>query len=244
MPLCVQVDSCPDSVVPWPYDGYMPLTNGDDYRMDVTRLGALDDALDTVSAMAKDYDHIALRVLGVETDVNTLAPAGLFFLSMIPRIRGLHDGAVRETRAENPHGAFTLLRTWAEDCALVLYVTDKPVYIERLQRKRKDLHRKRIQSRQLIEHVSGRITGLDVVYAELSEMSHFGSAAFWNAFRLDEDSDSDPSRSFGWTSFPRFKDEQQALIACGWIWELAEVSRHVLQEFAEAHLLPDDSTDS
>lgn len=209
-----------------------------DLNMDLSKLGTLSEAVETSEGLATSYDKIARGVLEL-TGAN-FGSESLFFQSMIVRIRGLHDGSVREIRSGNPHGTFPLVRAWSEACALLVYVVDKPQYITALMEDKKSLgssagRRKSIQA--LISHATGRMPGLKLIYGQLSEVAHFGSVAFWNPFDT-HDSDDPSVVTLTWSSIPRWRDEHQALIACGWVHELAEASRHLLQEFAEAHLLP------
>jgi len=46
----------------------------------------------------------------------------MLFGSFVSRMRGLHEAILREIEANNPHGAFPLLRAWAEVVALAIYV--------------------------------------------------------------------------------------------------------------------------
>lgn len=209
------------------------------YKMNLGALGTIDEALTAAEGLAVKYDAIARNVF--DTCGPDLGRESLLFQSMVVRIRGLHDGSVREIRAKNPHGTFPLVRAWSEACALLIYVTDKPQYIGILMETKKNLGpsggRKSIQA--IISHASKRMPGLKPIYDQLSEIAHFGSVAFWNPFDTREDDNGDQATvTLTWSSVPRWRNEKQALIACGWVHELAEASRHLLQEFAEAHLLP------
>jgi hypothetical protein len=66
----------------------------------------------------------SLNLVGV-TDVPTTLPI-MFWHSMVTRSEGLHGAIAREIRERNPHAAFPLLRAFAEDLALVIYVDDHP----------------------------------------------------------------------------------------------------------------------
>ena len=200
--------------------------------MDLTHWGTLDESIESAQRSARRYDDIVKRVLRERGDI---APIDLFFQSMVVRVRSLHEGSVREIRAENPQAVFTLERSWAESCALLIYVTDNPAYIRTLWDK--PLSKKqgggRKSTQALVAHASERMPGLKRIHGDLSEVAHFGSKAFWSPFIITDEA----KGTLEWTSYPRWKDEHQALVACGWVHELAEASRHLLQEFAEAHLL-------
>lgn len=88
----------------------------------------------------------------------------------------------------------------------------------------------------LINYAARRFEGFKDVYADLSEIGHFGSISMWASMTVDEGKD---DGSFTWTSYPRWRNEQQALIACAQTLELAEATQSLLQEFAERHLIPE-----
>lgn len=65
---------------------------------------------------------------------------------------------------------------------LVIYVLDHPEYVEALARHPRELgkdgpKRKNIQA--LISYAKEHVPGMKAVYAELSEVTHFGSKAMW-----------------------------------------------------------------
>ena len=45
-------------------------------------------------------------------------------------------------------------------------------------------------------------------------------------------------REIDWQSAPKFKSEKDALIACGWVVELAQANAHLLMELADAQVIP------
>jgi len=74
------------------------------------------------------------------------------------------------------------------------------------------------------------------VYAELSEATHFGAIAMWAAHYIEGDETSGYRTS--WTSYPRWRNEEQALIACAQTLELARAAENLLRVFAARHVLP------
>jgi len=179
------------------------------------------------------YDDVAGPVISARPSISVL---DLFFHTSVTRSRGLHEAVVRETRRSNPVAAFTLIRSWAELAATICYVTDRPDYIEVLTERKENLGRKggRKSMQALIAHASARMPGLRAVYSELSETAHFGALAFWSAFRPG----SDESREIQWTSYPQWRSDDEALLACAWAIELSEATFHLLSEFAARHLPP------
>jgi len=211
--------------------------------LDLDSMGTLDEAVDSAGELANLYHVIARSVLRESGPLNPARPwMDLFFQSMIVRVRGLHEGAVREIRADNPHGTNTLLRAWVEDVALLRYVIDHPEYVEKLAQSKKSLGpggRVRVQA--LIDHASSSLPGLAAVYGQLCEAAHFGNVAFWASYSLEEE---DAERYLNWNSVPSWREEEQALIACGRVHELARESRYLLQLFLAEHLPTGESSQS
>jgi hypothetical protein len=91
---------------------------------------------------------------------------------------------------------------------------------------------RRVSLQAIINHAAPRFGGMKAIYAELSEFGHFGSLGMWASMSTTED-----EGRVEWTSYPRWKDENTALIACAQAIELAEAASQLLREFADAHLL-------
>jgi hypothetical protein len=202
--------------------------------LDLSQFASVDDALAKIAARQRYVDlGESLNLVGV-TDVPTTLPI-MFWHSMLTRSEGLHGAIVREIRHENPHAAFPLLRAFAEDLALVIYVDDHPRYVKTLTQRQSEIAEgdpKRKTVKALIDHASKHAPGLAAVYAELSEIAHFGAAAMWASHTIDGDQHST------WSSSPRFRSEEQALIACGYTLELSDGMVFYLRAFAIRHLLP------
>jgi hypothetical protein len=160
---------------------------------------------------------------------------GMFWSSMLTRIGGLHGASAREIGHSNPHAAFPLIRTWAETIVMLIYVTDHPEYIDALTDTPRRGGRKRKSIQALINYASRQATGMKTVYADLSEATHFGSIAMWASHTPTE---KDGVLTVSWTSYPRFRDERQQLIACGQVLELSDVSVTLLENFFDRYLRP------
>ena len=169
----------------------------------------------------------------------------LFWFSMVTRAQGLHDAIAREIANANPHAVFPLIRAYVESVLHVIYVADHPEYVAALiDRPRNSTggqpKRKSIQA--LIAYARTHAPGMKDVYAKLSEATHFGSIAMWAPMTPEEDG------HFSWASSPRWRSDEQALIACAQTLELADAMTYLLRRFAERHVLPSrdagDSDDS
>jgi len=56
----------------------------------------------------------------------------LLFGSFVSRMRGLHEGVIRELRSSNPHAVLPLIRAWVETITIGLYLLRNPNYAEYL----------------------------------------------------------------------------------------------------------------
>jgi hypothetical protein len=209
--------------------------------LDLSQFASVEDALDRIAprqryvGVAKSLDMLerSKRLRGVNV-------GWLFWLSMITRSEGLHEAIAREARQGNPHAVFPLIRAFADTVVMLLYVVDHPDYVDTLTVRAGELQkggRQRKKLQALIAHVSKQAPGLKHVYAELSEATHFGSAALWMSHSVLRDGDAGARRAI-WTSNPNWRDEKQALIACALTLELAEAMQTALNNFAVRHIKP------
>ncbi|QRP47971.1 hypothetical protein [Amycolatopsis sp. FDAARGOS 1241] len=140
----------------------------------------------------------------------------LLFGSFVSRMRGLHEGVVREIAADDQHAAFPLIRAWLEVSTIALYCLRKPDYVNfMLWGPGKD--RPGHKSFAAMFHVVREdAPGHEPIYRQLSDYSHFGQLGIWNAHTPGED-----SRYVSWTDIPRFRNEGHFQTACAWAHELA-----------------------
>jgi len=82
--------------------------------------------------------------------------------------------------------------------------------------------------------MSDHAPGMKEVYANLSEATHFGSTAMWASVKPGEGEE----RDFTWQSAPRWRSDEQALIACAQTLELADAMTVLLTRFAERYVVP------
>lgn len=64
------------------------------------------------------------------------------------------------------------------------------------------------------------------VYAELCEITHYGSYAMWASFSSRDDLG--PFGGFSWSSAPAWKGERQGLVACAQTLEVAKAMESAL----------------
>ncbi len=208
--------------------------DGQERLLNLRQFSSVEDAMAKVEPGDR-YRSIANDLRLAEGDDLTVVL--MFFLTVISRCDGLHSAIAREIRRSNAHGVFPMIRALAETVMMLIYVNDHIQYINVLTVRASELpqdgpKRKSIQA--LIAYASKEAPGLKHVYAELSEITHFGSAAMWAAHtvRTDEQSRS----TWSWTSAPRWRNNQ-AEIACAQTLELADAAGHYLREFAGRHLV-------
>jgi hypothetical protein len=206
-------------------------------RVDLTQFsGSVQDAIEKVAA-AGDYNDVAKHFLAKDGIDPTSLPV-LFFSSMVNRCNSLHAAIEREMHAENPHAVFPLIRAYAEGSALLIYVYDHIDYIEALiesPRKRMGKTPARLKTGKLVAYAVKHAPGFKYAYNELTDFTHFGSTAMWSPFVLSDDDESE-SFSFSWTSYPRWKNDEQALIAAALTLEISDATHILLGNFGRRYL--------
>lgn len=145
------------------------------------------------------------------------------FSGLLARAQGLHEGALSAVEQDNPYAAFTLIRAYAETVAVVLYVTDKPQFLDRIW-KHDALP---LPVGKVTDYAVRRLGGFKDIYNDLSQYAHPASKSVVAASHRLKD-----SRQVEWSSVPSFRSEDDAIVACGWIVELAEACSNLLVEFA------------
>jgi hypothetical protein len=68
-----------------------------------------------------------------------------------------------------------------------------------------------------------------VVYKELCEVTHFGAVAMWMPHRIEA---GDESR-LSWTSYPRWKQDTEALVACAQTLEMSAAMDDALRRLGQ-----------
>lgn len=160
------------------------------------------------------------RVLGTDLDYRV---EHLILSGFLARAQGFHEGAVAAIAADNPYAAFTLLRAYAENAAAILYVNDHPAQLDRFWR---DTRGPGVPIDEITNHAMNRFHGFRGIYSELTKYAHPHALSLLASSRIIDD------RQVQWSSAPTFKSDHDAVIACVWVVELAEVTSNLLKEFA------------
>jgi len=200
-------------------DGSLPGTRGI-----VDRESGLKAGVDA----RKEMIRLARRVVGDRLDFDV---AQMTMLSLLTRAQAFHDAAVEAIRADNPFAAFTLLRSYSENAAMLNWLRNKPLDIARIY---PDADRSQaIRVGQLTNNTDGRFGAFKPIYEQLSHFVHPGAAtalAGWHA--------SDRPDHVSWGSAPAFKNQDDLLMACFWLVELAEANGHLWGECWQMYFGP------
>ena len=145
----------------------------------------------------------------------TIEAMGL--LALITRAQGFHDGALQAVVSNNPYAAFPLVRCYAENAAVLLWVLEHPDDIGRLSAIASQDQRFAIG--RLIANAAKRAPGFKDVYEQLSEFTHPVASGFTQPFRAAPDADGE----FSWSSIPSFSGDEDKILACFWLVELTEM---------------------
>jgi hypothetical protein len=206
-------------------------------RVDISQFDSVEDALEKVEPKSR-YVEIGAMLLPLESGMPSTLQS-LFWMSMITRSEGLHQAIARECKNANPYAVFPLIRAFAEAVVLVFYVNDHPQYVRTLIVPERELPKggpKRKTIKALISYASEHAPGMEAVYRELSEATHFGSTAMWIAHKSEGRGEEGLRTS--WSSEPRWRSDEEALIACAMALEIADAMDAVLRAFTRRHVLP------
>jgi len=172
----------------------------------------------------KAYTAIAKKHLA---STDALTTAYLLYCSFVSRMRGLHEGILRELAADNPHAVLPLTRAWAEVVALAIYVGKNPEYARSLLDSPKNGGPGRKSFQAIFAAIQPEVGNMKAVYEQLSEYSHFSSVGVWNAHTLREGGE------VHWTDVPHWRDEAHFKIACAQARELAQAGQEYLDRLGE-----------
>jgi len=206
-------------------------------RVDISQFDSVEDALEKVEPKSR-YVEIGAMLLPLEDGMPSTLQS-LFWMSMITRSEGLHQAIARECKSANPFAVFPLIRALAEAVVLVFYVNDHPKYVRTLIVPERSLPKegpKRKSIKALISYASAHAPGMEAVYRELSEVTHFGSTAMWGPHKPEGRGEEGLRTS--WSSEPRWRSDEEVLIACAMALEIADAMEAVLRAFTRRHVLP------
>jgi hypothetical protein len=219
-------------------DRASPSEQNEPDKLDLTQFASLDEAMENAEPGDR-YLDIGKQLLPFSPGEMPMNYTTLFWFSMITRSQALHGAIAREIRMSNPYAVFPLTRAFVEAVVLVIYVNDHPAYVDLLTSRPRDLPKdgpKRKSIQALISYASQHAPGLKNVYAELSEATHFGAIAMWTPHAIANEDEN--SMKTTWTHYPRWRSDEEALIACAQILELANAMEVLLGQFYTRHIQP------
>lgn len=150
-------------------------------------------------------------------------------MSLLTRAHSFHGAALASVEQNNPFAAFTLIRSYAENAAVLVWFIEHPVDIARFYPGAPLDTRLRI----------GRITGgagtrfgeFRGIYDQLSKFAHpdpHTALSGWHSDSADE-------MKVRWQSAPAFKNDNDFMMACVWLVELAEANANLWRECFEMY---------
>lgn len=149
-------------------------------------------------------------------------------MSLLTRAQAFHDGTVDALRADNPFAAFTLLRSYAENAAMMVWLLDHPGDIARIYPEAP--LNQRLSIGKLTNNAASRFGGFKGVYEQLSNFAHpaaHTALSGWHA--------GDEEKRVQWTSVPSFKNDDDFMMACVWLIELSQANAHLWRECWELY---------
>ncbi len=146
------------------------------------------------------------------------------FSGFLARAQGFHEGSAAAIEADNPYAAFSLLRSYSENTAGILYLKDHPRTVDQFWRREMPP----VSIGKITNYANKQFGGFRGIYSELSEYAHPGSLSMVAPHRIA----GEDSRTVQWRSAPAFHSDNDAKVACGWTVELATATAHLLVELA------------
>ncbi|WP_346960354.1 hypothetical protein [uncultured Arthrobacter sp.] len=177
--------------------------------------------LEEARAAAKVMVRGALGVLG---DDRGFTMNHLPFLAFVERAQAFHQGVVAMVESGNPLAAATLLRSFAENLAVVFYLEKHPHEFEKLHPGAEQ----GLPMGKVVAAAQKRLPGFKQLYDHLSSMAHPSGAGAFQTFQVEDDG------AFRWQSNPTFRSVDDAQQFLKWLGEIRELSTNVIRETASA----------
>lgn len=146
------------------------------------------------------------------------------FLAFVERAQAFHQGVVDMVESGNPLAAATLLRSFAENLAVVFYIENHPHEFEKLHPGAEQ----GLPMGRVVAAAQKRLPGFKQLYDHLSSMAHPSGAGAFQTFQVEDDG------AFMWQSNPTFRSVHDARQLLKWLEELRELSASVIRETALA----------
>jgi hypothetical protein len=161
----------------------------------------------------------ALRAIGAD---GALTEGHMPFLGFVERAQAFHQGVLDMVEKGNPLAAATLLRSFAENLAVVFYLEKHPAEFEKLQPGAKQ----GLPMGKVVAAAQKTLPGFKSVYDHLSSMAHPSGAGAFQTLDVEEDG------TFTWQSNPTFRSADEAKTLLRWLKEIRELTRQVIEQTA------------
>lgn len=150
-------------------------------------------------------------------------PSFLALLGLLTRAQAFHDGALDAVENDNPFAAATLTRAYSETVAALIWIHAKPRDLLRFSHTA--LKRDAISIGRLTNSARTQSVGFKGIYDQLSGFAHPTSAGGLSSVKsVAEDG------TTTWQSRASFRTDDDVILMCFWILELAEVAGGLLIE--------------
>jgi hypothetical protein len=160
--------------------------------------------------------------LGMFGPLGQVTEAHLPFLAFIERAQAFSLGAIAMIESGNPLAAATLLRSFAENLAVVFYINAHPAEIDKLQ----PGARQGIKIGRIISQAEKHFPGFKGMYEELSSMAHPSGAGSYHTLKADDEG------AFTWQSYPTFHSLEDARHFLRLLDELSDLTANVVKNTA------------
>jgi len=161
-------------------------------------------------------------ITGMFGPLGQVTTAHLPFLAFIERSQAFSLGAISMIEAGNPLAAATLLRSFAENLAVVFYLRAHPSDTEKLQ----PGARQGIKVGRIIAQAEKHLAGFKSMYDQLSAMAHPSGAGSFHTLVAGEEGE------FTWQSHPTFNHIDDAKYLLSLLEDLGELTGQVIRATA------------
>ena len=153
----------------------------------------------------------------------TADPSFLTLLGLLSRAQAFHDGALDAVLKDNPFAAATLIRAYSETVAALIWIQAKPRDL--LKFSHTALKRHAVPPGRLSNFARTRSAGFQGIYDQLSGFAHPTSTGGLSGVKsVAEDG------TTTWQSWASFRTDDDVILMCFWILELAEAAGGLLIE--------------
>ena len=189
------------------------MTRGSQVPLDVSRFMRREEGLRLVEEARSRLMEAAEAVRPAPSGVLLIRQVGLGVL--VAAAAALHEGAVREVEAANPHSAYSLIRGLVEVFAVATYALQAPDYLQFLMLDPAAVPAGAARPKKMQALIDTAVrdghTGIGHLYDSLSDVAHFGRGAMGLPIQVDEDRTGGPYLTL--KIAPHWRDETHALAA-------------------------------